>query len=901
MILAPGTRLGPYEILALIGAGGMGEVYRANDTRLSRVVALKILASGAMRDSELRRRFEREAHAVAQLSHPHVCSLFDVGRDAGIDFLVMELVEGDTLAARLAAAPDRDQAALDRTLPIGEVLRHAAQIAEALDAAHQRGIVHRDLKPGNVMVTRHGVKVVDFGLARIVEAPPVAAETATASFATKAGSFLGTLQYMAPEQIEGKSIDGRADIFALGATLYEMCTGERAFNGNTAAGVVAAVLTHRPPLASTAAPHRPISKRLDRLIAACLEKNPADRWQSAGDLAKELHWLADETDNPVESRPEGESRTTRHAFRVRNYTASAIAAVAVVAAALVWSQSSSAPPRGTALMHINVATPPPLDFADSWLEVAAAPDGRSVVFVAAQQHVNILWIRTLDSEEPRPLEGTEDARSPFWSPDGRYIGFSANGKLWKTTASPGPVELITDIGIPMNGSWTSGGEILFENRKSYGIYRVAAAGGQPIPVLEPQPPHSWPMWPHALSDGRHFIYFEQGENRGAYVASLDGRTRKLLIRSNSRVEYAEPGYLLFVREGVLFAQRFDLGRFELRGDPVPLASKLGYFLPIGTAQFSVSPAGVLAYRSGQSLARLTWLDRAGLEISAMEPPLEFLHLNLSPDGARAAADVRESKTGTADLWVYDLERSVAERITATTEQEIFPVWSPDGRRLAFSPDYQGPPTLWVRRAGGGTDRGEVLLPHSNSSSDGIRFAWSWHPDGGSIIYSEIDARRNSSLWMLPLGGDRKPVQLLGGSNFHTEPTLSPDGRWLAFRSGQSGRSEIHVMDFPRAQGQRQVTTGGGRRPRWIRRGQELVLFYLSGTHLMEVRMGGADELRPNRATPVFRLPPSLVDYDVVADGSRFLAAVPVSAEHEPALNIVVNWTRWLTERNRPEN
>jgi eukaryotic-like serine/threonine-protein kinase len=894
--LSSGTRLGQYEIVAPLGSGGMGEVYRARDTRLNREVALKILPETFTHDPDRVARFKREAQVLASLNHPHIAAIHGLDEaapstgsgQAAVHFLVLELVDGDDLAQRIARGP----------MPVEAALPIAKQISEALEAAHDRGIVHRDLKPANIKVRRDGtVKVLDFGLAKaLAPAPPDTDQsqspTITTPAMTRMGVVLGTAAYMSPEQACGRAIDQRTDIWSFGCVLFEMLTGHRAFGGTGVSETLARVIERKPDFSLL--PGK-VPAPVVRLLHRCLEPDPKRRLHHIADARLDL----DESlaaPHPA-AGAEGSRVDRRRAF-FNAFAPWMVAAVGVAAAAIAWVGRASAPAALPPATRFTVALPPGIDFPDSWLELAAAPDGRSVVFVGARRNVNLLWLRTLDDDTLRPLGGTEDARSPFWSPDGRSIGFSANGKLWRTTPTGGTVELISDVGNPMNGSWSPSGEILFENRdvsdiNRVGIYRVPAGGGQPKLLIAAPGANRFPAWPHALPDGKHFIYFEWGSKK-AYIASIDGQASRPLAQVSSRAEYAAPGYVLFERDGGLLAQRFDVRTLEPVGDPAPIVTNVAHFGPLGTAQFSVSAAGLLVYHSGFLLSRLTWLDRTGLEISTIDPPQPLGRMNLSPGSVKAAAEVWDTKNGTLKLWMYDLERHVGERLTSTPLQENLPVWSPDGRRLVFTLDGGGAPTLFVRPAAAGGEVGEQVLPNGSA----VRFAWSWSPDGRFIVYSEVDVRGRSSVWTLAIDGDRKPVRLLDDSQYHTEPAISPDGRWMAFVSGQSGQPEIHVQSFPQAKERRQLTTGGGRRPRWIRDGSDLMLFYQTGSHLMAIRMGPGAELHPGRATPVFRFPPGVVDYDVAPDGRRFLAAVPVSTRTDLPFTVQQNWLEELTRVNR---
>jgi eukaryotic-like serine/threonine-protein kinase len=891
MSLTPGTSLGPYEIVGPLGAGGMGEVYKARDTRLDRTVAIKVLPDGFAGDGQRRQRFEREARAIAALSHPQVCALYDVGRAGETDYLVMEYLEGETLAERLQRG----------ALPLDQVLRHAAEIAGALSAAHRVGIVHRDLKPGNVMLTKSGVKLLDFGLAKAASGVPVASLLSELSTESKPltgeGTILGTLQYMAPEQLEGKEADARTDIFSLGAVLYEMATGRRAFEGKTRASVIAAILERDPPLVTATQPLAPPA--LDRLVRTCLAKDPDERWQSAHDVASELRWIAEGGSPGAAAVVVGPPR-----WPVEGLAWSITAAALLLAAAAVLFHLRR-PAVKPQVVRSLIAPPAGGAFWGSPAVMALSPDGTRLAFVArdAQGKVS-LWLRPLGSLSAQALAGTEDAETPFWSPDSRFLGLFARGKLVRISADGGSAETICDAPANRGATWGPDGSIVFAPRWGDVLYRVPSSGGTPTAVTRLDQGHTTHRWPWFLPDGRHFLFLARGPGEGEekadlMVGSLESQAYKLVVRDASNAAYVSPGYVLFGRGGNLLAQRFDPERLQVAGEPTVLARDIFYARAVNFVGFSASQVGILTYTSPPArTSKLTWLDRSGKEIETVTDPGRYAFNHLSPDGKRVAVVRLDPASSVGDVWIHEMGRKGATRFTFQP-MLYWMAWSPDGSRIALSGSLKGNFDLYERAAGG--EGSETLLARFDS------YFWAmptdWSPDGRYLAFTRIDPKTAWDLWVLPLFGDRKPVLFLKTPFSETSGRFSPDGRLMAYMSNESGRSEVQVRPFPGPGGRWAVSTGGGGRPRWRRDGREI--FYLApDAKLMSVDIRG-DSVNPEFGPPrpLFDLPKVVVDwafaesasfdYDVGPDGQRFLVNLPVGANEPRPITLVLNWTAEL--------
>ncbi len=889
-MLTTGTKLGPYEIIAPAGAGGMGEVYRARDTRLDRTVAIKILPSYLSERPESKQRFEREARAISSLQHPNICTLYDIGSQDGTDYLVMEYLEGETLADRLAKGP----------LPAEQVLSYGVEIAEGLEKAHRSGVVHRDLKPGNVMLTKSGAKLMDFGLAKTtVAAPPASGLTATLASPhasqplTQEGMVVGTFQYMSPEQVEGKEADARSDIFALGAVLYEMATGKRAFPGKSQASVVAAVLASEPKPISTIAPMSPPA--LDRVVKGCLAKDPEERWQTAHDVKLQLEWIAEGGSQAGIPAPVSARRKLSQNVA---WAAAAIFLLAAIGFAVAWMWRAPSPRR-----PVRVSILAPENSAFKPFDLAISPDGSKLAFVANDTAgKSQLWVRPLDSLSAQPLTGTEGASLPFWSADSRSIGFFAEGKLKRVESSGGALQVLADAPIPRGGTWNADGVILFSPSAVDALYRLPATGGTPVPVtaLDTKKDESSHRWPCFLPDGRHFVFMvrrggnppplaptsPQGERDHAiYAASLDSKDKVFLVNSPRRPMYALPGYLLFMRGGNLMAQRFDEKRLRLTGEPTPVAEQVAmdsFF----NAAYSVSDNGTLVVHSGGAAASsaLNWYDRGGKPDGSLATD-NFNVIHFSPDGRRLAASIFDS-SGNEDIWLFDLSRGVRTRFTFGPALTDDPVWSPDGNTIVFDSNRTGTYGIYQKPSNGA--RKEELL----FTDPAIKFPSSWSPDGKYVLFDRIDPqpKGKTAIWVLPMFGDHKAFPLITTDFNDTYAQFSPDGRWVAYFSNESGKDEVYAVAFPNPAARFQISTSGGSNPQWRGDGKEL--FYTDPDNkIMAVDIaarGDSLEIGTPHALWQPRLIATSPPYAATADGKRFLADEQ-PLQNTSHLTVVFNW------------
>ena len=895
-----GSRLGPYEILAPIGAGGMGEVYRARDAKLGRDVALKVLPEAFARDAERMSRFQREAKVLASLDHPNIASIYGLEDSSSTHALVMQLIEGPTLADRIKQGP----------IPIDEALRIAKQICEALEYAHERGIIHRDLKPANVKVTSDdAVKVLDFGLAKALEGDASSMDISTSPtisrLATQAGVLLGTAAYMSPEQAKAKAVDRRADIWAFGCVLYEMLTGKMAFSGEAVTDTLAAVIRAEPDWSQLPAA-TPVRVRV--LLQRCLQKDPKQRLQAIGDARISLDEVLSGAPDPALA---GASQAAAPLWR-RALPWAIAGLLFVVLAPVAFIHFREKPPAPAEPVRFDIS--PPGRGTISVFELS--PDGRQLAFAAAgADGVPSVWIRSLDSTEARRLSGSESTQLTtfFWSPDSRYIAFGDGGKLRKMDVSGGAAETLCEIsGAVLGGSWNRAGVIIFGTNHT-GLMRVSANGGpaSPLTTLDSSRGEQLHDFPEFLPDGRHFIYHRTSselENNGVYVdslnAKLEERGSKRLLSTLSDASYApssdtSAGQLLFVRDGALMAQPFDAQHLEFSGEPVAVASHVDTFRNHGF--FSASTNGVLVYSTGGAAKTFqpTWFDRQGKVLGTVGEPGDFASLSLSPDGKGAA--VSRIDSGIA-LWLLDFSRGTSERFTFGSASAAVGIWSPDSSRIIFSYYGNGVSDLYQKPASGARDEGLLLKSNEN------KIPTSWSRDGRFLLYTVEDPKTaRGALWVLPLGGDKKPFPFLHTGFDSDYGRFSPDGRWVAYQSDESGRNEIYVRTFtpdsPSAAATRGgkwlISTEGGSEPRWGDDGKELYYLAADGK-LMSVEIATNSVFQAGVPKALFRtpLPPRSAvreSWDVTPDGKRFLLLAPVGPSGPAPLTVVLNWQAGLNK------
>jgi eukaryotic-like serine/threonine-protein kinase len=854
MRVTPGSQIGPYEILAPLGAGGMGEVWRARDKRLERSVAIKILPAEFSTNAQLKLRLEREAKTISQLNHPNICTLYDVGHQDGTDYLVMELIEGESLADRIGRGP----------MPVADVIRYGAEIADALEKAHRNGIVHRDLKPGNVMLTKTGAKLLDFGLARtqaaILGLRSSLSETEQKPL-TQEGSIVGTLRYMSPEQLEGENIDHRSDIFALGALLYEMAAGRPAFEGKSRTSIIAAIVSSQPPLISQVRPLTPAA--LERLIRTCLAKDPDARMQSAHDVATELRWISD-----VQAEVRAPGRLSW-----LPWTLAGLFAIAMIAAIV----KLRAPQPQAAAVRFTIPPPPQTVFEGI---PAVSPDGRAIIFRAMSLDGSMLWLRSLDSLEAKQLKGTEGALHVFWSPDGKRIAFTARNKLWRLDLTDGTLHALYEPveGIPGGGTWNSRDVILFSPGSDGQLYRVAASGGPAVKVTKGSEVEIWPWF---LPDGDRFLYCSAvTANRGIYAGSLSSNTRKRLVAMNdiapSRVAYA-PGYILYNEGKALYAQKFDDKKLELIGDRQKIEDDIEYHAP-GRAAFSASTSGTLVYHVAGApvVSQLAFADRTGRELATIGALGPYADCRISPDERRIACARSDAD---AAVWFLDVSRGAATRV-AFERWAGQPVWMPDSRRMIYSAAVDTPPNLFLRSADGSLERLTRTMVQ-NYPTDVT-------PDGKLVIVEARGPETGVDLLAVPIAPPHTP-RVLAGTKFNDrDGAVSPDGKWLAYVSNESGQMQLYATPMAGGGARVQVSTGAARLPRWSRDGKRLYYVDPVRKQMMEVAVSvDGGELRPSAPSALF--PYALPDYDVTRDG-RFLVVRRKLNPDAPPLNVVINWT-----------
>ena len=859
----------------------MGEVYRARDKRLDREVALKVISSHLSNDPAARQRFDREARTISSLNHPNICTLYDVGHHDGIDFLVMEYLEGQTLLDRLRKGP----------LPIEQLLKHAADICDGLERAQRNGVVHRDLKPGNIMLTKGGVKLMDFGLAksRSMASPP--SSSLTASLHTPAehpltaeGTLVGTFQYMSPEQVEGNEADARSDIFALGAVMYEMATGKRAFEGKTTASVIAAVLASEPLPISAIEPLSPAA--LDRVIRTCLAKDPENRFQNVHDLKLQLKWIAESGSQA--GAPIALTALRKNRERIAWIAACAILALLVLS--LVFVRPSVPPGR---VVRATIPAPENTDFEVSGTNraFAVSADGRNVAFVARSGGVTLLWVRPLDSFKSYALVGTEGAYSPFWSPDGHNIAFFSQGKLKRIAANGGSVLTICDSCEGRGGSWNGQDVIIFAKFPGE-IYRVPATGGQPSPVtrLDTSRHDTTERWPQFLPDGNHFVYMAgalglASDDNVLKVGSLDGKTDRILLHGSSPIAY-DSGYLLFVVNKNLVARPFDAEKMEFTGDSITLVEDVLYDPMYSNAAFSASGTGVLLYQRGNAAndRKLEVLDNNGKALGTLGESGRILSLRISPDGKRIAFSLSDPNTGKADIWIQEISTGNRTRITSDPRASVAPVWSHDGTAVVYdSIRVQNKGSIYEMPSNGMGVEQKIWEP--------TRWGWpdDFTADSATLVVEESLEAGKSRISLLPLGKQDQPTALLEAPGVVCCARLSADGHWIAYVSDESGRREVYLSSFPKPAGRLQVSLTGGRLPTWRGDGKEL--YYLDGdSHLIATELKASNGLVEviHRRT-LFQFKRLTTAYDVFPDGTKFLWVTPTSDVPVP-LSLVLNWT-----------
>jgi len=886
-MIANGTRLGPYEIVEPLGAGGMGEVYRARDTRLERTVAIKILPVQFCTDPVRKQRFQREAKTISSLNHPHICTLHDVGSHDGVDYLVMECVEGETLEKRLEKGP----------LSLEQALKVGAQIADALWKAHRAGIVHRDLKPGNIMLTGSGAKLLDFGLAK--EATPlVSLATVTVAKAatpvTQEGMIVGTFQYMSPEQVEGKELDGRSDIFSLGAVLYEMVTGRRAFEGKSQLSVASAILEREPPAMRTVKPVTPAA--LEHAVMKCIAKDPEERWQTGKDLGSELQWMA-EAGTATASGESGSLVQKRRRFLVP--IAVGIAAIFAGIVLARFFQEPSHQPK----IYSSINPPEGEVFsqnASEWAATIVSPDGKKIlVGLNSGKGRDRLYVRSLDAPSGQILDGTDGATFPFWSPDSQLVGFFADGQLKTMPATGGPVHIVCPAPQGRGGAWSPNGTIVFSPTPAGGLSRVDAKLGNAVALtkLDTSRHEDSHRWPQFLPDGRHFLFLSRTADRinsEVRVGSIDSPEQTTVLRLDGNAVYSPPGYLLCARDSNLVAQKFDPVRMKLEGESTTIAEQVAGNGFIDFSDFSVSSNGVLAYARGATYTNSTlmWRDRSGAHLGDVGAPDFYYGISLSPDRTKLAVEIRDSRgNGNSDIWVFELRTGAKTRLTFSNpgEHNSLPVWSPDGKRIIFSSD-RGGFTQVYEKVVDGTEK-EELIPLGG----GHHFATTWSPDGKYVAGIQQNAAVAGTTFLVFSLLDRRPVDFLPGAigvSRFAFPRISPNGKWIAYVTFETGRAELYLSTFPGGSGKWQVSMNGGNDPHWRSDSKELYFNSLDENLMVATIDDNSGAPQVGKVEALFHFhrvaSPNWV-FDASQDGSRFLTNSPVMPNVPEPITLVVNW------------
>jgi len=894
MALSSGTKLGPYEIVSSLGAGGMGEVYRARDTRLDRTVAIKVLPLHLSANVELKARFEREARAISALNHNHICHLYDVGSQDGATFLVMEYLEGETLADRLRKGP----------MPLKQALEIGIQITEALEAAHRAGILHRDLKPGNVMLTAGGAKLLDFGLAKASPAISGAAaavvsggtpSTPTMTIAelsspakalTQQGTVVGTFQYMAPEVLQGAEADARSDLFSLGCVLYEMVTGRRAFEGKSQLSVLTGILEKDPEPVSQVQPKSPAT--LDYVVKTCLEKIPDERFQTAHDVKLLLKWIA-------EGGTQKELASTGPQRPWVWWTMAGVALLVAAASTGAYVRLASLP---TPVMQASILPPPGASFLTLSPEAGPAvisPDGTRLAFTARDEKgKTLLYVRELNSISPRALPGTEDAMYPFWSFDSREIGFFSLGQMKKISAAGGPGEAICDAANGRGGTWNKDGVILFAPSVTGGVLRVPADGGTPEPAskLDDTRAENSHRWPYFLPDGKHFLFWARSgegiDQQALYVGTLGSLQAKIIMKSPSPAIFAS-GYLLFTRDQTLLAQPFDTGRLEVSGETTPIAEHIATNGATNTPEFSASATGTLVYQMGDlaGVWDLLWFTHDGKPAGSVAQQERYYYPALSPEESRLAVSLFNGTQGTANIWILDLKRGTKSRLTFDSGMQLQSLWSRDGKTLFYVADTKGSRHIYAKAADGrGTEQTILETPGVTETLPNLS------PDGRYLTYVRQVPSRPRGIWALPLFGDRKPFAIIESQSDNSSPAISPSGKWLAYESNGSGWREIYITAFPGGGAKWQVSAKGGVEPKWRGDGKELY-FLDPSDNLVAVdadTAAGVPRLGvPHVLMQAIGVQRQVGSYVVAADGKKFLINSGTNQHSEPE-TLLTNWT-----------
>jgi eukaryotic-like serine/threonine-protein kinase len=890
-MLSAGDRLGPYLIVAPLGAGGMGEVYRAEDTRLGRTVAVKVLSSTIYQREDIRQRFEREARAVSKLNHPHICTLYDIGRQDGIDYLVMECLEGETVQTRLKKAP----------LPLSDLLKYGIQIANALDRAHRSGIVHRDLKPANIMLTKDGAKLLDFGLAKRQSTPAALDDQTLTNVLTSEGTLLGTLPYMAPEQLEGKQADARTDIFAFGDVLFEMLTCRKAFIGDTQANLIAAIMNANPPLFEDI--DFVIPPTLERIVRTCLEKNPEDRWQSARDIALALKFVAELPDQPLQD--------------TRQWTTTVwpwLAGVFLIGMLAMTAWSLYHRERNAPLLQLEIAAPDKSEF--SGFGSAISPDGRFVAFVATTEGKERLWLRPLDARNARMLEDTDEAQFPFWSPDSSSIGFFAGNKLKRFDLNGVGSRSIANAPNGRGGTWSRYGVIVYSPNLSSRLWKVASTGGEPAPatILDSRRGDARHNFPQFLPDGRHFLFFVHGadpQKSGPYIGSLDDPNKIEAIpqlKGNAFQAIYAPsgnasqGNLIYVRDRSLVAQSFNTGTLRLEGEPQIIVSR-DYFSVASSPGFlnlTDSATGTLLDGGAQRARNeLVWRKRDGTLIEVAGEESDYITPRISPDGSRIAVTRSDPVSGDYDIWINDWKRNLFSRFTFQRGLDFYPLWTPDGKSIIYTSDAAGRPTLF-RKPIAGSGEPQQLLKDMGAN----QYGYDVSSDGKFLLFVSIHETERGDIWILPLDNSAAPFPYLKTPAGELHPQFSPGpqgGKWIVYTSDESGTEQIYVRRFtggPAADAKWQISSSGGKYPYWRGDGNDIVYLAPDGKLTSVAIRFTSDSLEVGASRALFNAalpssPFSRYPYDISSDGKRFLVLNAARGHAPGTLTLLLNWTGLL--------